>query len=145
MHKSKITFVCLVGVLLVVTACIVLRIKNKENYHQKTLLAQEIHKVLDHLMFDLYDVSTGSLQDLPADGKWYDSIAFKHTGQGVSQYALRGGHLWLFKDGKALLIADYIRRLGVRRQKETPDILELQIEAQNGVSLLSNLKIRLRH
>jgi len=34
--------------------------------------------------------------------------------------------------------------LRVRRQNLTPDILEIQIEAQNNVSQISNLKIRIR-
>ena len=126
-------------------ALVCLKIKDKEDYRRKIVLAGEIHKVLERLMFDLYGAGVSSIQDVPADGEWHDRIAFAHPGQGAGEYQLQGGHLWRMSAGQASLIADHIGRLRIRRQKEDPDILEVQIEARDDVSLLSNLKIRIRH
>jgi len=145
MNKKRIIFVCLCIGLIVLTALVGLKIKNKEDYRRKIVLAGEIHKVLDHLMFDLYGAGANSIQDVPADGEWHHRIAFAHPGQGRGEYQLQGGHLWRKSEGQASLIADHIGQLLIRRQKETPDILEVQIEAKDGVSLLSHLKIRIRH
>ena len=80
---------------------------------------------------------------LPADGLWHNRIAFDQAQQGPLEYIIKDGHLLRINDGKTLLIADNISDLRIRRQKTTPDILEVQIEAQNNVSLVSNLKIRI--
>ena len=145
MNKIKILYVGLLIGLCVVMVFAFLKIKHKEDYLRKTILAQEIHKVLEHLMFDLYDVRENTIQDVPADGQWHSRIVFAHAGEKAGEYLLQGGHLWRLQNGRASLIADHIAALNVRRQQETPDVLEVQIEARNSVSLLSNLKIKIRH
>jgi len=146
MNKIKILSVCLSIGLCVAAACVFFKIKSKDDYRQKTILAQEIHKVLEHLMFDLYDVGESTIQNVPADGQWHTRIAFAHPGRDAGvEYQLRAGHLWRLNNGNALLIADHIGAWRIRRQKATPDILEVQIEARDNVSLLSNLKIKVRH
>ena len=145
MNKIKILYVGLLIGICVLTVSTFLKIKNIEDYRRKTILAQEIHKVLEQLMFDLYDARESTIQDVPADGQWHSHIAFAHAGGQVGEYQLRGEHLWRLHNGQALLIADHIGALRLRRQKETPDVLEVQIEARNNVSLLSHLKIKIRH
>ena len=146
MNKIKILLVCVLVGLCVAAAFVFLKMKDKDNYRQKTLLAQQIHKVLEHLMFDLYDVGESTIQQVPADGQWHTRIVFAHAGRDVRvEYQLRAGHLWRLNNGNALLIADHIGAWRIRRQKATPDILEVQIEARDNVSLLSNLKIKVRH
>ena len=145
MNKIKIIFIGLLIGCFVLAALISLKIQNKEDYRQKTVLAQEIRKALDHLMTDLYDARENTIQGVPADGKWYNRIAFEHVRLGALEYVLRGGHLWCLNKDKAVLIADDIGALRIRRQKETPDILEVQIEARNNVALVSNFKVRIRH
>ena len=68
-----------------------LKIKNKEDYHQKIVLAQEIHKVLEHLMFDLYDARENTIQDVPADGQWHNRIAFAHAGRELWSICFKEG------------------------------------------------------
>ena len=145
MNKIRIIFVGLLIVCFILTALILLKIKNKEDYRQKTVLAHEIHKALDYLMVDLYDARGNTIQDLPADGKWYNRIAFEGARLGALEYVLKERHLWRLNNNHALLIADDIGGLRIRRQKETPDILEVQLEAEKNVELISNFKVRIRH
>ena len=95
-------------------------------------------------MFDLREAQQSSILDAPADGMWHSRIAFIQNQLGALEYIIKEGHLFRVNQGKTLLIADNIASLRMRRQKETPDILEVQIEAQKNVSLISNLKIRMR-
>ena len=108
------------------------------------VLAQDIRKVLGSLMVDLQDARESSIQDVPADGQWHHRFAFENTRQGPLEYLIKDGHLLRINGGKTVLIADNINDMHIRRQKETPDILEVQIEAQKNVSLVSNLRIRIR-
>ena len=55
--------------------------KDKEDYRQKIILAHEIHKVLDHLMFDLHEARENTIYDVPANGQWYSRIVFAHAGE----------------------------------------------------------------
>jgi len=144
MNKIKIILVCLLIPFLLLMGNTLWKIKNKVDFQQKVLLAQETRKVLDHLMFDLREAQQSSILDAPADGMWHSRIAFIQNQLGALEYIIKEGHLFRVNQGKTLLIADNIASLRMRRQKETPDILEVQIEAQKNVSLISNLKIRMR-
>jgi hypothetical protein len=141
MNKIKIIFVCLLLPFLVL---IFLKIKHKEEFQQKAVLAQEIHKILGSMMFDLREAREGSILDAPADGQWHNRIAFDHTQEGALEYTIKDGHLWRINNGKEVLIADHISDMRLRRQVNAPNILEVQIEARNKVSLVSNLRIRIR-
>jgi hypothetical protein len=144
MKKIKIIYICLFIPFFIFVALTVLKIKNKEEFQQKAVLAREIRKVLYHLMVDLRDARVNTFLDAPADGQWHNRIAFIEAGQGALEYVIKEGHLLRLNDGKSLLIADDIGGLRIRHQKETPDIVEVQIEARKNVSLTSYLKIRIR-
>ena len=144
MNKIKIIIVCLLVVFFALITLTFWKIKSNEEIHQKAVLAQEIQKALYHIMFDLRSARENTIMDLPADGMWYNHIAFNRVHQGVLEYKITGGHLLRVINGKGLLIADHIGDMRIRRQKTTPYILEVQIEAQNNVSLKSYLKIRIR-
>jgi len=144
MNKIKIIIVCLLVPVLVLMAAAFMKFRSKEQFQQKTLLAQEIRKVLDRLMFDLREARENTIQDVPADGEWHHRFAFDRSGQGALEYTINEGHLYRMNQGEKLLIADHIADLRMRRQKSSPDVLEVQIEAQNDVTLISNLKIRIR-
>ncbi len=146
MNKIKIILVCLVISFLVLIALNLLKLKNNEEFRQKAVLAHEIRKVLDHLIFDLLEARENSILDVPADGLWHHRIAFVSVRQGALEYILKEGRLFRVNRGGCVLIADDIGDLLFRRQKGRPDILEVQIVAQKNVSLISNLRIRvLRH
>ena len=144
MNKIKITFICLLIPFLVFIVFVLSKIKAKEDYRQKAALAREIRKVMLPLMFDLRDARENTILDVPADGLWHDRIAFDNTTQGALEYLINEGHLWRINNKKPALLADNIGALHIRRQKQTPDILEVQIEAKNSITLTSNLKIRIR-
>lgn len=108
-------------------------------------MARGIRKALEHLMFDLREARKNSILDLPADGLWHHRIAFDRADEGALEYVIKDGHLFRISNGKALLIADNIGDLRIRRQKETPDILEVQVEAKDNILLVSNLRIRIYH
>jgi len=82
---------------------------------------EEFHRkvflVQEHLMLDIYQARKGSFEGIPVDGFWHEY-----------------GH-W---------IPDNIGVLRLRRQRSSPDILEVQIESKDDASLVSNLKIRIR-
>jgi len=122
----------------------VLQIKARQDYRQKVVLAGEIRKALEHVMLDLRQVRVRAISDVPADGQWYNHIVFERPGQGLVGYIIKEGRLWRLNRVQTLLIADHISAWRVRRQKMTPDILEIQIEAKNSVSLVSHLKLRIR-
>ena len=144
MKKLKIVFVCMLIPFFVVTGIILLKIKNKDEFRQKTALAYEIRKVLGYLMFDLSEAQENSFIDLPPDGQWHKRIAVNGAQQGDLEYLIKDGHLFRVSKGVRSLIADNIGDLRIRRQKDTPDIVEVQIEARMNVSLISNLRIRTR-
>ena len=142
MNKIKTITVCLIIPIFILIAFTFLKIKNKKEFQQKVILAKETRKVVDYLMFDLREAREGAFQGVPADGGWHNRIVFIQARQGALEYLIKEGHLFRINKGKRLLIADNIAALRIRRQKETPYILEVQIEARKGVSLVYNLKVR---
>jgi len=145
MNKIKIIYVCLIIFLIVFIGLTFLKMRHQEEFKQKTVLAGEIHKGLLHLMFDLGHARKNSIQGVPADGQWYHRVVFYQTQQGFLTYLVKEGRMLRISSQKTMLIADHIDVLRLRRLKQTPDILEVQIEAQKDVSLISNLRIRLSH
>ncbi len=73
------------------------------------------------------------------------ALHFTKPSRGFWTYLVKEGRMLRISGQKAVLIAEHIDVLRIRRQKETPDILEVQIEAQKNVSLISNLRIRISH
>ena len=143
MDKIKIIIVCLVVPFFILIAFTFWEIKNEKEFRQKTVLAHELQRVLEPLMFDLREARENTI-DVPADGLWHDRISFIEGQQGVMEYLVQRGRLFRINNGKILMVADNIADLCIRRQKETPDILEVRIKAQKNVSLVSNLRIRVR-
>ena len=99
--------------------------------------------VLNQLMLDIYQARKGSFESVPADGWWHNRVAFDLAQQGKMEYTVKDGRLLRIKDGRILSVADNISYLRIRRQKETPGLLELQIEAKKDVILQTYLKIRI--
>jgi len=143
MDKIKIIIVCLLVPFFVLAAFTFHKIKSKEEFQQKAVLAKEMRKAMEHLMLDLLKARKDTILNAPADGLWHNRIAFTHAKQGALEYWIKDGHLLRINNGKTILIADDIGDLRIRRQPQTPDIMEVQIEAQNNVSLISNLKVRI--
>jgi hypothetical protein len=144
MNKLKITYVCLFIVFFILTGLTFFKIKHMEDFQQKAVLAVEIRKVLETLMFDLREAREDTIQGIPADGLWYHRIAFDRARQGALEYTIKDGHLLRTNKGQTLLIADHIADISLRRQANAPGILEVRIEARHNVSLISNLRIRMR-
>jgi hypothetical protein len=140
MKNIKFILISLLILCLALAILTFLKIKAKEDFQQKAVLAMETRKVLEHLMVDLREARENTILDAPADGAWHSRI-----GQGSLEYIVKEGRLLRLNHGQSLLIADDIATLHIRRQQSTPDILEVQIEAQKNVSLVSNLRIRIRH
>ena len=144
MNKIKIILICLLIPFCALAVFTFSKIKNKEEYQQKIALAKEMRKAMEHLMLDLLEARKDTLLDAPADGLWHNRIAFTHVQLGNLEYLIKNRHLLRINNGNQLLIADDIGDFRIRRQKDTPDIVEVQIKAQKNVSLISNLKIRIR-
>lgn len=143
MNKIKPILLLLLIPFFILLAFACWKIKSKEDFKQKIVLAVETRKVLSHLMPDIYQAREDSFEGVPADGLWHHRFVFIHAHDGVLEYRIKEGHLFRINKGQEVLIADDIADLRIRRQQETPDILEVQIKAQKEVSLVSNLKIRI--
>ena len=102
MNKLKIIYVCLLIPFFVLIALTVLKIKNKEEFQQKAVLAKEMRKVLDHLMFDLREARENTILDVPADGQWHHRIAFVQNRKGALEYIIKQGHLWRINNGQII-------------------------------------------
>ena len=143
MNKVKTIFLWVFIPVFVLMAVTFLTIKNKREFQQKTILAQELRKVLENLMFDLSTARENTILDVPADGRWHNSITFIQGRQGTMEYLIKGNRLFRISNGRILMVADNIADLRIRRQKESVGILEVQIKAQKNVSLITNIKIRI--
>jgi hypothetical protein len=141
MKNLKIICICLFIFLL---GIVYIQLQKSEKNQQKVVLAREMGKVQNNLMFDLSQAHEYSIKGVPADGLWHNRIVFNSARQGALEYVVRQGNLFRVSKGKPVLISDHISDLRLRRQRETPDILEIQIETQKSVELISNLRIRLQ-
>jgi len=144
MNKVKTILLYVLIPLVVLMGVTFLTIKNKKEFQQKTVLAQELRKVLENLMFDLSAARENTIMDVPADGRWHNRITFIQGRQGTMEYLIKGNRLFRISNGRILMVADNIADFRIRRQKEIAGILEVQIKAQKNVSLISNIKIRIR-
>ena len=130
----KIISVCLFILFFILIVFGYQKIKEKEEFGQKVVLAQETRKALGILMLNLSQANENTLHGVPVDGLWHED---------VPGFVIKEGHLIMINHDQSLLIANHIIDLRIRRQRQTPDILELRIEAKKDVSLVSNLKIRI--
>ena len=144
MDKVKTILLYVLIPILVLMGVTYLTIKNKKEFQQKTVLAQELRKVLENLMLDLSAARENTIIDVPADGRWHNRITFIQGRQGTMEYLIKGNRLFRISNGRILMVADNIADFRIRRQKEIAGILEVQIKAQKNVSLISNIKIRIR-
>ena len=143
MFKIKIILLFLLVPIFILCAMVFWKAKEKQDYNQRVVLAQEIHGAMNHLMFDLRSARQGSVQEVLADGQWHDRIAFADA-HGPVEYFLKDGHLDRRSAGKTMSIADHIAFLHMRRPSADPAVLEVQIQARDRLSLTSNFKIRMQ-
>ena len=130
--------------LLAVLAVMLWRVKEKQDYSQKVILAKETRKVMGQLMVDLRGAASKSINGAPADGRWYDRFAFDRSTIAV-EYSLKQGFLSRLSEGNRMPVAQHIASVRMRRQPNEASVVEVQIKAhQNLSSLVSNFKIRLQ-
>ena len=144
MNKIKIIIVYLFIPLFVLLSLVFMKVRANEQFKQKVVLNQEIRKVLGVLMLDLRQARENSILDVPADGAWHNRIDFDRDGQGTVAYFIKDGRLFRASKNIESLLGEDIGELRIRRQKTTPFIVEVQIEAKKKVAVMSYLKIRTR-
>ncbi|MBI4309163.1 MAG: hypothetical protein HY591_02410 [Candidatus Omnitrophica bacterium] len=117
-----------------------------QKYRLQVVLAKELRKAMGAMMGDLGSARAVTVRGVPADGQWYHEIAFQDGKDGPVQYRIGPGdnHLNRVGRGGAHVIAGHMRALDVRRQSDNASIVEVRIQAYNGLSLTSNFKIRLQ-
>lgn len=142
MKQTKVLNIFLSLVFLVLVFFIVLEIKHHQEHVQRIALAGQIQKASQSLMLD-FALSHSTFLDLPIDGVWHEKFAFKNDGLVTLKYFINEGHLFRLNRGRETLVADHIVLLRVRRQRNRPDIVEIEIEARNNISVASYLKVRL--
>ena len=118
--------------------------RQKHEYEQKVVLAQEVHKVMDSMMQDLRAANPASIQGIPSDGRWYSKLSFKQAEAGVIEYSLDSkNQLCRLNKGHLQVIAQYISALQLRRFTANPSIMEIRLQAKNDASLMFNFKVRM--
>ena len=118
------------------------------NMHNAQMaLARETRKAMDAMMGDFREARSATIEGVPADGKWYHSLAFDKGTQGAVRYELTpaGHELRRVTPGSSRTVAVHIAVLNIRRQPGVADVLEVQLQAQNSGTLISNFKIRTRN
>ena len=143
MKKLRLVLICLFVPLFILTAVISLKIRHKVELLKRGEMMLKIRKVLTPLLSDLRVVHESSIQDVPADGRWYDRITFSGLRQGILEYSAQEGRVWRTGNGKRILIADDIDGWHLRRQMKTPEILEIRIDTQKDDPLSLNLRARI--
>ncbi|MDE2028681.1 MAG: hypothetical protein KGK03_07970 [Candidatus Omnitrophica bacterium] len=132
-NKLKIIYVCLFIPFVILMVLTFFKIKHFQEYNRKVVLAKDIRKVLESLFLDLSENRNDALLKTPVDGRWH----------GDPEYIIKEGNLFHINGKTRFLVADHIAALRVRRLKQSPNILEIRIEAKSDVTLVSNLRIRI--
>ena len=116
------------------------------SHNAQMVLARETRKAMDAMMGDLREAKSASITGVPADGKWHHAVAFDKGTEGVVHYELTpaGHELRRIAPGFDRTVAVHIAGLNIRRQPGVLDVLEVQLQAQNQGTLISNFKIRTR-
>jgi hypothetical protein len=143
MFRLKTILVLMIVPVFVLAGIIMWQARVKEDHGRKMVLAQDVRKVMNYLMFDLRETRGASLKGVPPDGAWHERVAFEHS-TGPVEYSLKEGHVSRLGAGKTVAIADHISNLRMRRQAANPGIIEVQITARDKASLVSNFKIRMQ-
>ena len=110
------------------------------------VLAAETHKAMSAMMVDLRQARASTIEGVPADGKWYHSVAFEKAKEGIVRYEVTpaGRELRRISTGANRTVARSMEGLNIRRQLGVVDVLEVQLQAKNRAELVSNFKIRTR-
>ena len=115
-------------------------------HNAQMALARETRKAMDAMMGDFREARSASIKGVPADGRWHHELAFDKGAQGTVHYGLTpaGHELRRIAPGSDRTVAVHITGLNIRRQPGVLDVLEVQLQAQNQGTLISNFKIRTR-
>ena len=110
------------------------------------VLAQETHKAMSAMMADFREARSTTIEGVPADGKWYHTVAFEKGQEGIVRYEVTPAshELRRTSTGFDRTVARYMDGLNIRRQSGALDIFEVQLQAKNQAELVSNFKIRTR-
>ncbi len=140
MNKS-IVFVVLLAIL-----GTVLYVKFLNKPGSQMVLAQETRKAMDAMMGDFREARSTTIVGVPADGKWHHDVAFnKGEGEVVRYQVVAATHELQRSEGNNQhTVASHMSVLNVRRQPGVLDVLEVQLQAENQSTLVSNFKIRTR-
>jgi len=143
MEKQKYfyTYICIFVPLAALLGFILFKMNKIQRAEEKVVMAHEIQKAQQQLMMDLMTVPLSSLE-FPADGQWYDHIKAGRGPQSFA-YVIKDGHLWRIAPQATQEIADYMQDLRIRRKSTSSDIVEVQIQAQDGIPMFSYLKLRM--
>lgn len=119
----------------------------RQQYRSQVILAKELRKAMDAMMWDLRQAKAMTVKGVPADGQWRHEIIFDTVRDEGISYLLNGpagDQLKRAHQETRRLIASHMGELNIRRQAESPSVLEVQIKARNETSLMSNFKIRMQ-
>ena len=143
MFKIKNIFIFCFALLLVLFGVATWQAKQKQDYARKVVLSKQVRSVMIYLMLDLRDAKQATLKDVPVDNHWHERMAFV-CAVGPVEYGLRAGRVSRMVAGRTTPIAEHIVFLRLRRLPKDPAVMEVQVQARDGVTLTSNFKIRLR-
>ena len=139
--KKKLLVFCLLIALLIFSVFIYWNIR-KQQIQQKAALTPYIHQVFKVLIPEILQARENTILEVPVNGQWQDHIIFIRN-QGCWKYIVKDGSLLQIHNGKAVRMAGSVVDLRFRRQRESPGVLEVQVQVRKDVSLVSHLKIRI--
>jgi hypothetical protein len=116
MNNKKITFISLVVIVLALGLAVFVKTKHTQEAKDKALLAEDSRKAVGQLMFDIRENRDSLVRQVPANGEW------------------RNCH-WA--------VAQNVSCLRLRRTPQSPDILEVQMQAKKNVSLTFEVRVRM--
>ena len=149
---------------IILGVCFMLLLSGTDSWHVNGVLLevkQELRKGTDWMRQELIESGGSTITNVPANGTWYTTITFR-TSTGVSggtitwsadtiQYLLSGTQLLRRSGGVDKILAQNMQTLQFRRQASTPNVVEVNMQAQKttpkGTTLTanSNFKMRLRN
>lgn len=135
------TYICIFVPLAILLGFVLFKMNKIQQAEEKMVMSHEIQKAQRHLMLDLMTAPLNSLA-LPANGQWYDHIK-AGTGSQSFAYVIKDNQLWRITPEQTQDVANYMQDLRVRRQSASSDIIEVQLQAQDGIPMFSYLKLRM--
>ncbi len=124
MNLNKAIFFVFLGLTLALSVLFYWRVHQDQEFRQRVLKSWEAKKVPEQLMMAFSQGRENAHRDVPADGLW---------------------HHHAFSDPliRKVLIGSRITDLRLRRFRQSPGLLDIQVVAVKNIAVVLNLRVRI--